>query len=580
MGRASWCNGENNVKNKNLNSNLNSNLLICQTFLLAILFCKLHLFIIHLIYMDNNVFNVINKLYSKAGFLEKYGGSLWTSIIIAITMFLAISYYNVLNNVQPIKADWVNQRCKPNVMPFAGIINPPNPNEMSAFEFTSNNFTDCVQSILQDIIGIFLAPFYYLIKAIDDAIKIMEESLQAIRGLFNAVRNSVINVSSDIMARLLNFLIPLQMILIKIKDTMSKTQGVMTAGIFTLLGIYDTLRAAIGAIVEIVVTILIGIASILMVLFVIPFGLGMPFAIPLLVVFLMILIPGVMVYIIEVMILKKMVNPLPGIPTCFDGETDITLNDGSVVKMKNIETGMILQDNNEVTSTMVMVCNDDIYSVDDILCTGNHKVRYNNGWIRIKNHPTSVLTNIRFDKVYCINTSDKTIKIGNHIFSDYDEMENHEIYELIGRCSKYLPSDREFDLKHLHEFLDGGFREDTQIALSCGENIDIKDVQINDTLRFGEKVVGIVKINATDLKTKTYTLPDGRIISGGPNLHICDPDLGTMHTLTMSGNVSKYSHIYHLITDKSSFHVNGIQFCDYNSCIDKFLDKKQTYNQQ
>jgi len=34
--------------------------------------------------MNENIFNIINKLYSKVGFLEKYGGSLWTAIIISL----------------------------------------------------------------------------------------------------------------------------------------------------------------------------------------------------------------------------------------------------------------------------------------------------------------------------------------------------------------------------------------------------------------------------------------------------------------------------------------------------------------
>ncbi len=72
--------------------------------------------------MNDNIYEIINKLYNKAGFLEKYGGSLWVAIILSIIFFLAISYYYVYNNIQPLKADWINQRCKPGVMPFAGII--------------------------------------------------------------------------------------------------------------------------------------------------------------------------------------------------------------------------------------------------------------------------------------------------------------------------------------------------------------------------------------------------------------------------------------------------------------------------
>lgn len=31
--------------------------------------------------------------------------------------------------------------------------------------------------------------------------------------------------------------------------------------------------------------------------------------------------------------------------------------------------------------------------------------------------------------------------------------------------------------------------------------------------------------------------------------------------------------LYHLLTDKKLFSINGIQFYDYNSCIDLFLEK-------
>ena len=521
--------------------------------------------------MDTNISNIINKLYSKAGFLEKYGGSLWAAIIISVIMFLAISYYQVLNNLQPLKSDWINQRCKPNVMPFAGIINPPDPNEMSAFEFTSNNFTNCIQTILEDIIGIFLSPFYYLVNVMDNTIKSIDTSVQSVRGLFDTIRKSLLSVSSDVMGRLLNILIPLQIIIMKVKDTMNKTQGIMTASIFTLFGVYDTLRSAIGAIVEIIVVVLIGLAATIGILFAIPFGFGMPVAIPLLVIFLIILIPGLMVYIIEVMILKKMVSPLPGVPGCFDGNTQLTLYSGDFIKMKDLEVGMILENNNQVTSIMNMVCSDDIYDLDKVLCTGKHKVKYNNKWISVKDHPDSRITNKKYANVYCINTSNKTILINNHIFADYDEMENNEIDELKQNCKKYLPNDFKFELSNIHRYLDGGFKSDTQIELLDGHSIDIKDVNVNDVLRFGERVVGIVKINANDLTTKKYYLENDQVIYGGPNLQICDSDLGMINLLDMYGEIIHEKFIYHLITDKKTFYVNGTKFYDYNACIDKFL---------
>jgi len=313
------------------------------------------------------------------------------------------------------------------------------------------------------------------------------------------------------------------------------------------------------------------LAVIISILFMIPFGLGLPGAIPLLVIFLIILIPGILVYIVQVMILKKMVNPLPGIPGCFIGDTLLTLNTKEQIKMKDIDVGMVLEDDNIVTAKMKLAfVKEKLYNLNNVICTGEHKVMYNNVWIKVSDHKDSIDLDVKSDYIYCINTSKKTIKINNEIFGDWDELSNQEIDEIKHKCDKYLPN--KFNIIHIHQYLDGGFVDNTKIELQDGHNINIKDVQVNDILRFGERVVGIVKIKADDLEIKKYNLDNGSFIIGGPNLQICDSDLGMICTLDMYGSVLNQKYVYHLITDKRTFHVNGIKYYDYNSCIDRFLN--------
>lgn len=325
--------------------------------------------------MSDSILKVINKIYSKVGFLEKYGGSLLLTIILIIIFFVAISYYHVMNNIKPIKADWLNQRCNPSVIPFAGLINKPD--DQTAFEFTASNFNNCIYNILTDIINIFLAPLYYLVNLLTEVMNLIKESLQAVREVSDRIRKAVAGVSEDIMGRMLNFLIPLQVILIKIRNMFNQTQAVMSASIYTLLGTYDTIIAAVTGIVQIITGILLSLDAIIVVLFVIPFGLGLPFAFPLFALFIGILVMALIVWIIGMMILKKFVNPLPGIPSCFDGNTILKLKNGEKIKMKNITVGMILEEDNMVTAFMEMACLDEIYELDKIYCTGEHKVKFN-----------------------------------------------------------------------------------------------------------------------------------------------------------------------------------------------------------
>ena len=530
----------------------------------------------------NNNYNVINNLYNKAGFFEKYGGSLLTMLIISILFFLAISYYYVYNNIQPLKADWVNQRCKPTVMPFAGLINPPPPEKMSAFEYTQENFSGCIQSILGDIIGVFLAPFYYLIHVLTNTFEQVNESIQSIRKILNSIRNAVGGVSAEIMGKILNFIIPLQQLIIKVRDTMNKSQGVMTASIYTLLGTYDTMLASIKSIVQIISTILLSMASIIGILFVIPFGLGMPAAIPLLVIFIMILVPGIMVYIVQVLILKQMTGPFPNIPHCFCENTKLKLISNEEIEIKDCEPGMILEDNNMITSVLKLVnINETFYDLNGVICTGEHNVKIENNFvkfknnsIKVKNHPDSVKIDNQYNYIYCINTSKKYIKINNIIFSDWDNLDELQLNEIKEKCKdNYLPPN--FNSSDIHKYLDGGFIENTQIKLQNGNDINIKDIKLNDILSHGERVVGLVKINAQDLNIMKYKIQNGSYIIGGPNINICNNTLGlVINTLNMDGinNNMCDKYIYNLITDKYTFYVNGIRYYDYNSCIDIFLD--------
>lgn len=518
--------------------------------------------------MSDSIFKVINKVYEKAGFLEKYGGSLWLTIILILVFFVSISYYHVMNNIQPLKADWLNQRCNPSVIPFAGIINKPD--DQSAFEFTASNFNNCIYNILTDIINIFLAPLYYLVNVITETLNIISEALQSVRKVFDSIRQSIKSVASEIMGRTLNFLIPLQAILLKIRNMFNQTQGIMTAGVFTLLGVYDTIMAIVTGIVQIITAILLALASIIVVLFLIPFGLGLPFAIPLLALFIVILVMGILVWLIDMMILKQFVNPLPGIPSCFDGNSILILNTGEKIKMKNIKVGMILEDENVVTAIIEMACLDDLYELNKVICTGEHMVQFNNKWIKVKNHPNSNKLNINYEKVYCINTSNKTIKINNTIFGDYDELDKNKINEIKIKCDKYLP--KVFNLGDIHKYLDGGFEENTIIEMFDGHSVKIKDIKVNDVLKYGERVIGIVEIKADDLDIKKYSLENNENIICGPNINIYNSDLGMYSTLDMNGKSIKVKKIYNLITDKKTFYISGIKCYDYNSCIDYFLD--------
>lgn len=88
--------------------------------------------------------------------------------------------------------------------------------------------------------------------------------------MINKVRLQIQAVAEEIMGRIINVTIPLQQIIISLKDILAKVQGTMTASLFTLLGSYYTLKALMGAIAQFIVTILIALAIMVAMLWIVP----------------------------------------------------------------------------------------------------------------------------------------------------------------------------------------------------------------------------------------------------------------------------------------------------------------------
>ena len=110
----------------------------------------------------NKSINVINKVYDNLNFYDIYGNSIIIFLILTIIVFLIFSYCYVMQFKEDIANDWVNQRCNPKIIPFAGFINKPE--NQSIISYTGENFQYCVQNILVGIMGTITQPFTYLIN--------------------------------------------------------------------------------------------------------------------------------------------------------------------------------------------------------------------------------------------------------------------------------------------------------------------------------------------------------------------------------------------------------------------------------
>ena len=515
----------------------------------------------------DNIFTKINNLYNKKGFLARYGLDMWTSALIILTFFITTAYFYILNHIQPIKANWSKERCNPAVIPFAGLIQGKSGKD--SFEFTGENFTGCIQTIFQNIAGYALQPINYSMNVLNETTGEVRTSTNAIRAMINKIRNSTKEFSEEIMGRSLNVTIPLIKMVIAARDVMGKTTGTMTAALYTLFGSYLGLKSLMGAIMQFVLIILLIMAALIVVSWIAGFFFPPAdiIAISTTAMMVALLIPYI---IVEVFLNRVMDLPIPsppGVPSkpsCFSGKTVVNLKNKEKKQFEDLEIGDQLWDGSTITAVLKLSsAGQEMYKLNGLFVSGTHRVYHEDmEWITVNKHPQSILIDdFREPYIYCLNTNTKTIKLANNTFLDWDELDEMNLTDLRFNCIKqgFLP--RDFKNSDIHRYLGVGIHEDMDIELEDGKSISIKDVEVNDILRFGEQVYGIVKIDTSKLKgVYEYYLEDGKKIKSSKHILIKDSDLGTINTGNLSGfQIEKPKYLYHLLTNMGTYVVNGIR---------------------
>ena len=520
--------------------------------------------------IDTDVYSNIKEIYKKSSYLDHYGGSVFITFISCIVFVFLFGYFYVKNNIQFYKTNWATEKCSPLGVMFAGLINKVH--GMSGFQVTEQNFTGCLNNIVSLLADDAVEPIRFATSTLFDAIHILQEALQMIRTRIMGLVNNMKNIVSDIFGKIFNFLAPIRKMLIKFRDTLAKVNAAMVSSMFSAVGMFLGIKSFIGSFISIAVIVLIALAVIITVLLM--FFFTAPLAVPPLIIFtgLSAIIIYITVALGEIMELTK--PNMPEKPRCFDGNTRIKMKCGEMKTIDTLQPGDELHDGSRVTSTMKLSTHGiDMFEYNDVIVSGNHNIMNSDGvWKHVKIMDGSKpLTEYYHSYIYCINTTSKTIKINGMIFSDWDDLDEMEIFNIRQLCSALIP--KYFDRQHIHKYLDGGFVSSTKVELQDGHTVSLDKLKVNDILRFNGRVLGIVKIDASDIKVKRYTIDDRSYITG-PNNVLCDSDIDELTTLHMYGNEISENprYLYHVITEDGKLMVEGVQFYDYDGSLEYFID--------
>lgn len=515
--------------------------------------------------------NDIENIYKNLTYFDQYGGSVLSLFLITIIVFLLCVYCYAKTNIKPIIDDWPNQRCKPYYMPFAGFITKPA--NVSATDYTLENFNYCSQNILSSITGYMLEPLTFVTGVLNSVVSQLSGDINSARGMFYKIRTLGQTITQEVMGRILNIMVPLQQIIISVRDMIGKIQGILTAALFTLLGTYYSLQALMGSIAELIIKILIGMAIMIYIFYLIPFTFGI--ATSMSAIFVSIAIPLAIMLVFMVDVLH--VNPNLSIPElkfpslkCFDKDTLILMKDGKNKKIEEISVGDILYYDGMVTGKMKVDTNGSImYSLHNIIVSDTHLVHFKGNWIRVCEHPEAKkMLQYKEPYLYCLNTSSKTIYINNTLFSDWDELVGDDFFKII-RNTEFT----KINSSEIHQFLDSGFVGNTVIKLQNNTIKQLQNIEVGDILSNGETVYGIIEIDGKNLKQYEYILGKDIFIRGAANLRPVNNNLKNRLIKQEQILGKTENKLYHLVTNTKTFSINEINIYDYNKTIDSLLEQ-------
>ena len=521
----------------------------------------------------NNTYDYIYKLINNynyncnnSNYLKTYGIHIFFTIIYLIIIIYTIVYLKIKLNINNIRKNWVNYRCNPAYIPFAGFINKPN--DMSTFEYTKQNFDFCTMRILESVSNDFTNPISYLQNLIFLILKSISESLNLMRKMFNSIRDNVSNITKNIMARIMNIIIPYIAMILNIRDLISKINGVFTTSIYTFYSMFLSLASILKMIKSILITIVVTVI-IVFILLAIAIGWFVPPLLASLPAFIaMGALISTVVASISVLLFESFrvisTSSVPKLPSyCFDKNTILIMKDNTRKYIKNIKLGDILHDNSIVESIMISNSKKSImYKLNNIIVSNKHKIFYKEyGWINIEDHPFSVkIENYNEPLIYCLSTNTKIININNNIFTDWDELDDNDI-NILKEKFDYINDYREINK------LNSGIHPDTELLLDNNKKIKIKDINIGDILYQNNEVLSIIKIKSDKLDFSEFIFKNNKF-----SIKACSNIVFNNYNNIVKKTINPPNICYNLITSNGIIIIGNLEIKDYiNSGIEYYL---------
>jgi hypothetical protein len=269
-------------------------------------------------------------------------------------------YLYYAQTTSDIQNNWNEYKCNPLYMAFADDV--------------STNFSYCVQNMQSNYMGYILQPLTFLTSSMGETMGEFATGLNSARGMIANIRSLTTDLFANTFGVFFNLVVEFQKIIIGIKDTMSKTIGIVVTFLYVLDGSMKTMGSMWKG----------------------PSG--------------------------------QMVRSMG---KCFHPDTILSLENGSCKCMKDLELGDILKGGSIVEAIMKINNTEEIpfYEINSgdndipILVTGSHHIYDTllNKFIPVRNYEFAKKTDWISPQLSCLITHNHQICIGDYVFWDWED---------------------------------------------------------------------------------------------------------------------------------------------------------------
>lgn len=154
-------------------------------------------------------------------------------VIFIITTAVAVLtslYLFGQSQVTWLKKNWVQYRCNPMYMPFAGLVG----------DSVVTNFTKCTMKGFHDYAGYMMDPIMGEFAVVNETVTEIGGAMSSMRSMMSGVRGGFLGILGTVFGKIQNLVSQFQYIIIRMRTLLSRIVGVMLSFIYVFYTGMDT----------------------------------------------------------------------------------------------------------------------------------------------------------------------------------------------------------------------------------------------------------------------------------------------------------------------------------------------------